>query len=86
MDASERRDNAREFSEIAALMQSAVEPVRLPSTWSDPAMLAAVRQEAADEIPEGWCDASNEEHDWQPGDPECRRCGADLAAWNDEEN
>jgi hypothetical protein len=23
------------------------------------------------------------EHEWSPGDPECRRCGADL--WNDEE-
>jgi ribosomal protein L37E len=36
------------------------------------------------EIPEGWCDAVHEEHDWAPGDPECRRCGADLSSWNDD--
>lgn len=24
------------------------------------------------------------EHDWEPGDLECRRCGADLSDWNDQ--
>jgi hypothetical protein len=24
------------------------------------------------------------EHDWTPGDAECRRCGADLNEWNEE--
>lgn len=24
------------------------------------------------------------EHDWKPGDIECRRCGVDLSTWNDE--
>jgi hypothetical protein len=23
------------------------------------------------------------EHDWTPGDSECRRCGADLAEWSE---
>jgi hypothetical protein len=27
----------------------------------------------------------SEDHDWKPGDYECRRCGADLSAWNEEE-
>lgn len=39
---------------------------------------------SADGAPEGWCDADNLDHDWQYGDPECRRCGADLSTWNDE--
>jgi hypothetical protein len=26
----------------------------------------------------------SEDHDWKPGDYECRRCGADLSAWNEE--
>jgi hypothetical protein len=25
------------------------------------------------------------EHDWKPGDFECRRCGADLSEWNENE-
>jgi hypothetical protein len=24
------------------------------------------------------------DHDWKQGDPECRRCGADLSEWNEE--
>lgn len=24
------------------------------------------------------------DHDWMPGDLECRRCQADLSEWNDE--
>jgi len=26
------------------------------------------------------------EHDWTPGDLECRRCQADLSEWNDKGN
>jgi hypothetical protein len=28
----------------------------------------------------------NPEHEWTPGDIECRRCGADLSAWNDDDS
>jgi len=31
---------------------------------------------------EGACGVSYD-HDWKQGDPECRRCGADLSEWND---
>jgi hypothetical protein len=26
------------------------------------------------------------EHDWTPGDTECRRCQADLSQWNDPDD
>lgn len=26
-----------------------------------------------------------EDHDWRPGDIECRRCQADLSEWNEED-
>jgi ribosomal protein L37E len=32
----------------------------------------------------GWCQWDDEDHDWTPGDMECRRCGADLSEWNEE--
>lgn len=28
-------------------------------------------------VPEGWCQWDEEDHDYRPGDPECRRCGAE---------
>lgn len=36
------------------------------------------------EEPEDWdgCVPPYPEHDWTPGDLECRRCGADLSAWD----
>lgn len=36
--------------------------------------------------PEDWegCAYPYPEHDWTPGDLECRRCGADLSQWNDQ--
>lgn len=37
-----------------------------------------------DELPKWECGVS-EDHDWRPGDYECRRCGADLGEWNEEE-
>lgn len=38
-----------------------------------------------DEVPEGWCDIDHPEHEWKPGDLECRRCGADLSEWDESE-
>lgn len=32
-----------------------------------------------------WECGVNEDHKWNPGDLECRRCGADLSKWNEEE-
>lgn len=32
-----------------------------------------------------WECGVSEDHDWKPGDYACRRCGADLSAWNEEE-
>jgi len=26
------------------------------------------------------------DHDWKPGEFECRRCGADLSTWNEHES
>lgn len=34
--------------------------------------------------PEEPCVDGYPEHDWEPGDPDCRRCGADLSEWNEE--
>lgn len=69
---------------VLAAVHSVTNTPEPGDAWSDPAVRAAVQQ-TIDETPEGWCDASHEEHDWTPGDPDCRRCGADLAAWNDED-
>lgn len=35
---------------------------------------------------EEWECGISEDHNWNPGDVECRRCGADLSAWNEEED
>ena len=35
-------------------------------------------------VPDDWCDDVYPEHDWTPGDLECRRCGADLSTWNED--
>lgn len=51
--------------------------------WDDVEYLAA----QADRIAEHeWECGVSEDHDWKPGDYECRRCGADLSAWNEEED
>lgn len=36
--------------------------------------------------PEDWegCTYPYPEHEWTPGDIECRRCGADLAEWSED--
>lgn len=34
---------------------------------------------------DGWECGISEDHDWKPGDLECRRCRADLGAWNEED-
>lgn len=28
----------------------------------------------------------SQDHDWRPGDLECRRCSADLSSWNEDED
>lgn len=33
-----------------------------------------------------WECGVSEDHSWKPGDCKCRRCGADLSAWNEEED
>lgn len=32
-----------------------------------------------------WVCGISEDHVWKDGDYECRRCGADLSEWNEEE-
>ena len=32
-----------------------------------------------------WECGISEDHEWRPGDIECRRCGADLGTWNEQE-
>jgi hypothetical protein len=55
--------------------------------WDDVEYLAAQSQriEDMDGDNEEWECGVSEDHDWKPGDYECRRCHADLSDWNEEE-
>ena len=59
--------------------------------------LPGVYSEIVDDVAEFFCSDKHapaedewecgvsEDHSWKPGDYECRRCGADLSEWNEEE-
>jgi hypothetical protein len=32
------------------------------------------------------CEWPYPEHEWQSGDLQCRRCGADLSEWNEDDD
>lgn len=33
-----------------------------------------------EDVPEGWCTPTAQEHVWEPGDMECRRCERPMEA------
>lgn len=54
--------------------------------WDDVEYLATQSQRIEDRDDDNeWECGVNEDHNWKPGDIECRRCNADLSSWNDEE-
>lgn len=48
--------------------------------------MSAPREQEPPPPPDGEEEVCGEtyDHPWQPGDVECRRCGADLSHWNDD--
>lgn len=53
------------------------------TTWWDDVEYLAAQTDRIEE--REWECGVSEDHDWRPGDYECRRCGADLSAWNEDE-
>jgi hypothetical protein len=60
--------------------------MKMTTWWNDVEYLAEQSQriENRNDDNEEWECGVNEDHDWKPGDLECRRCDTDLSDWNEE--